>query len=164
MEPSWWRRSKIWTPRAFQSAKSSSRHKWGCDYASNHSDSRTVITTRRATLARWNQFYWRRRNSRAESREQTLHPKNTHHFHLPLQQCEIPAVVLGFSISMSLKSSRITAALMTSCIPYGCNAIQYNNTTECLKSSQRTEDIRMKDGGHSDPSACLWLHLSPFFL
>lgn len=41
------------TPRAFQSAKSSLRHKWECDYATNHSDSRTVITTRRAGLARW---------------------------------------------------------------------------------------------------------------
>lgn len=92
------------TPRAFQSAKSSLWHKWECDYATNHSDSRTVITTQRATFTSSSEgggtiaLRAANRTSTLKTRIILIFPHNN---------------VKSQQLCLGLKSSRI--ALKTSC-------------------------------------------------
>lgn len=151
------------TPRAFQSAKSSLRHKWECDYATNHYDSRTVITTRRAGLARW------KLTSSSEGGG-TVTPRAINRT-LTLKTRIIPNFPPNFVKSQHLCwdferqiSSRIAAALKTSYCHVSLKVtMQYSTTIQksILKSSWRTEQKENRRMGTEGTEG--WRSLWSFF-
>lgn len=169
------------TPRAFQSAKSSLRLKWGCDCATNHSDSRTVIATRRAALARWKLTSSSEGGGtvalRATNRPFTLKTRVIPIFPCN-NQCRLPHETVKsqqlwkdvqfwwlLNHPELLQPSRLPVVMDPLWLQ--CNTVQ--NTIECIKIliedwAERQRYAEGWGGGHSDLSACLWLNLSLFSL